>query len=99
MNSINNKVLCKPFEGNKKAEANVRSGFATIKQRNNVVSLEVLADLKNEKGETLVNKGNFVNLNESLVITKYTSLSLESKHVQGSFIVVDLNDVIYISEG
>lgn len=42
--SIHNRVFLEPYKGSKKIESTVKSGFATVKQRSNLIGLKVLVD-------------------------------------------------------
>jgi hypothetical protein len=43
MITVNNKILCEAYGGGKGLKAEVKSGFATVQQKNNLVSLVTLA--------------------------------------------------------
>lgn len=43
MITVNNKILCEAYGGGKGLKAEVKSGFATVQQKNSLVGLKTLA--------------------------------------------------------
>jgi len=54
MKTLNNKLIIEPYEGIRKVEAKVTSGFATIKQRTNLIGLKVLLDGTITQGQNVI---------------------------------------------
>jgi hypothetical protein len=54
MISINSKLILEPYKGKGKAEAEVKSGFASIKQKSTLVGLKLLADGRVTIGKDMV---------------------------------------------
>jgi hypothetical protein len=54
MISVNNKLVLEPYKGVSKVEAKVTSGFATIKQKNTLVGLKLLADGRLAIGKDMI---------------------------------------------
>lgn len=96
--SVNAKILCQPYAGDRKPEAQVRNGVATVKQKNAVHALKVLVDAR-ISDQLTVKAGSFVNISEELLFSRAGLMKkLESPAVGESFVVVDWADVIFISE-
>mgnify|MGYP001339466927 CR=1 FL=1 len=55
MRSVNNKLLLTPYASKGKIEANIKSGFATVKQKDTLVGLVAVAD-----GQVLLGQNNLV---------------------------------------
>ena len=54
MITINNKLILEPYKGKNKIEAQVTSGFATVKQKSTLIGLKLLADGKVAIGKDMV---------------------------------------------
>jgi len=70
--TLNNKILCEPYLGGKGLKSEVKSGFATVQQKNNLVGLKVLANahVKVSADKTLeIGAGSIVYFNEETLYT------------------------------
>ena len=69
MISVNSKLVLEPYKGSGKIEAKITSGYATIKQKNTLVGLKLLADGKIAIGKDMVDvkKGQVVFFPEELL--------------------------------
>lgn len=54
MITVNNKLILEPYKGKGKIEAQVNSGFASIKQKSTLIGLKLLADGKVSIGKDMV---------------------------------------------
>jgi hypothetical protein len=54
MKTVNNKILCEAYGGGKGIRAEVKSGFATVQQKNNLVSLKTLATALVRSGDEIL---------------------------------------------
>ena len=54
MIAVNNKLILEPYKGKGKVEAQVTSGFASIKQKSTLIGLKLLADGKLTIGKDMV---------------------------------------------
>ena len=54
MIAVNNKLILEPYKGKGKVEAQVTSGFASIKQKSTLIGLKLLADGKLAIGKDMV---------------------------------------------
>jgi hypothetical protein len=98
MVSVNNKLICTPYEGGKSLKAEVKSGFATVQQKNNVVGLELLADAKVSLGGNLIDlkKGTMVYFSEEVVYNnKNFHTPIKNDILQEQFIIADFNQAIF----
>lgn len=72
--SVNNKLILEPYKGQRKIEATVKSGFATVKQRSTLIGLKLLSDanvVPNGSGKILTIKaGSIVFFEESVLATE-----------------------------
>lgn len=95
--TINGRIMAEPYKGQRKIESQVKSGFASVKQKSTVVALKVLADA--HIGDQIVTTGSFVHVLEEVLFHKLTTQKpFESKDVEGEFVFIDFNDVLFISE-
>lgn len=69
MISVNNKLMLEPYKSKGKIEARVNSGFATIKQKDTLIGLKLLADGKLAIGKDMVDvkKGQVVFFPEEIL--------------------------------
>lgn len=69
MISVNNKLILEPYKSTGKAEAKASTGFATIKQKDTLVGLKLLADGKLTIGKDMieVKKGQTVFFSEEIL--------------------------------
>jgi len=102
MNTINNKIICEPFLGGKGLKAEVKNGFAMVKQKNNLVGLRVLMDCLVSTNSTTytIKKNSKVFFSEEVVHNGLNFHNpIDNKEVLPElFIIADLNQVILICE-
>lgn len=69
MIAVNNKLILEPYKGKNKIEAQVSSGFATVKQKSTLIGLKLLADgiVMVGKDTMSVNKGQTVFFPEEIL--------------------------------
>lgn len=69
MISVNNKLMLEPYKGKGKLESRVTSGFATVKQKDTLVGLKLLADGRVVIGKDMleVKKGQTVYFSEEIL--------------------------------
>lgn len=96
--SLNQKVLCSPYKGDRKPQAQVRNGLATVKQRTAIVALKVLADAR-INDQLTIKKGSLVHLHENLLATRQSvTTALESEVIGEPFVAVDFGDILFVSQ-
>jgi hypothetical protein len=102
MISVNNKIFCEAYSGGKSLKSEVKSGFATIQQKNNLVGLRVLADATVAFGtKTLdIPKGSVVFFNEeTLYIHQQYHAPIKNNVFDEPCVVADFNHVIGVKIG
>lgn len=69
MISVNNKLILEPYKGKGKIEAQVNSGFASIKQKSTLIGLKLLADGRVAIGKDMLElkKGQTVYFSEEIL--------------------------------
>ena len=101
MISINGKLLLEPYVSSGAIKAEIKSGFATVKQKSTLIGLKALHPSKwiDKNGHARsVNRGDTVFLKEEDLHTQAfakTVFNLDSD--QEKFIIVDANSAISIS--
>lgn len=86
--SINNKVVVEPYKGSNKPVGKVSSGFATVKQKDTLIGLKVLADftMKTNSSEILIVKGQTVYFSEEVLATHdWAKKTYECDAIEGRF--------------
>ena len=97
MISLNNKLLLKPYTGEKKARANISGGFATISQKTTLVGLVLMADFEMTSGVKL-EKGSKVYFSEEVLYANDWSKTLhECDGIDGKFILAPFGSIICIA--
>jgi len=98
MKSINNKLLLKPYEGDRKIKATVSGGFATVTQKSTLVGLEVLADFNREtEGSPLIKKGDMVYFQEELLYaSEWARKTYDCPSIEEKFIIADIGSVVCV---
>lgn len=97
MISVNNKILLQPYEGSNKIEANVSSGFATIKQKSSLIGLKLLVDA--EIDGKLIKKNSTVLIEEVVLSTSpWAKKTYECSEIKERFIIADKAFVIAVKE-
>lgn len=96
MISVNNKLMLTPYAGARKIESVVTSGFATIKQKNTLVGLKLLADGRISIGKDMleVKKGQTVYFSEEILHAN--EWSKKTYHFDGSTESFILGESIYV---
>ncbi len=95
MRSVNNKLFLEPYKGSNKLESRVNSGFATIKQKGNLVGLKLLLDFRIldpslEEDYRLIPRGSVLYFSEEdLHNQPWSKKTYECKEIEGKFIIVD----------
>jgi hypothetical protein len=99
MISVNSKLILEPYKGKGKAEAQVTSGFASIKQKSTLVGLKLLADGKVAIGKDMVDvkKGQTVFFSEEVLHA--SDWSKKTFNIEGSeekFIIAEALHVVAV---
>jgi len=96
--TLNSRIICEPYKGERKIESQVKSGFSTIKQKNTIVALRVLADA--DINQFIKIKANSkVHISEEILYSKLsTQKPMESPVISGPFVMIDFGDVMFIEE-
>jgi hypothetical protein len=96
--TLNLKIMTEPYKGERKIESSVKSGFASVKQKSTIIALKVLSDAYIDEGRT-IKAGSKVHINEEVLYAKFTTQRpYESAAVEGPFVFVDFNDVMFVTE-
>jgi hypothetical protein len=97
MKSINGLVICKPYQGTRKLESQVKSGFATVKQKTSVIGLETLVSFSFPELE--VPKGSTIYVSEEILFGQYgMNKVMECSDIEGPFIIVNLSHILFIKD-
>lgn len=102
MLSVNNKIFCEPYTGGKSLKSEVKSGFATVQQKNNLVGLKVIADATITVGaRTLeIPKGSVVFFNEeTLYVHQQYHAPIKNNVFEEPCVIADFNHVIGVKIG
>ncbi len=94
-----NKLLVEPYTGNGKPEAEVKSGFATVKQRSSLVGLKLLADAVVTHGSvtTTYAKGSVAYFKETdLATIHWTKTRMTCDAIEGEFVIAEYSNVVAI---
>lgn len=89
MKSTNGNLILKPYEGVRKLEAKVSSGFATVKQKTNLIGLELLVDSEDYYKGTIL-----YFLEETLYHRPWSKKVFECSEIEGKFIIGLASDVV-----
>ena len=96
-----NKLALEPYKGSGKAEAVVSSGFASIKQRSNLIGLKLLCHADIQIGDKVMhlNKGDTAYfVEEVLHASPWTKKKYQIDGIEGDFIIASFNDVAVMDE-
>ena len=96
MESVNNKLILEPYKGEHKVKANVQHGFATIKQKSNLVGLKLLADAKLTQGNStfLVPRGTVAYFEEEVLYSQeWPRKRLSCDELKEEFVIGDYSQV------
>lgn len=93
--SVNDKVICKPYEGKRKIDSQVVKGLATVKQKNSIVGLQVIADAK--IGDFFIHENSVVYVSEEFLFNAQTVLKpMECEAIDGNFILMDFRNILFV---
>ncbi len=99
MISYNNKLILEPYKGDKKIEATVKSGFAGIKQKSNLIGLKALASgiINVGDGAHKVEEGQTVYFEEEqLFASQWSKKTFTCEGVKDKFIIAPGSHVVMI---
>ena len=92
-----NKLALEPYEGSGKIEAQVSSGFATVKQKTTLVGLRLLADVRIiQNGSILLCVGKGAKIyftEETLHAAAWSKKTYECAAIEGKFILAEPSQV------
>lgn len=94
-----NKLLVEPYKGSGKPEAEVKSGFATVKQRSSLVGLKLMADAIVSQGSCTaeIKKGAVIYFKETDLSTMpWTKTRMTCDAIEGEFLIADYTSVVAI---
>ena len=94
--SFNNKLILKPYEGERKIRANISSGFAKIQQKTNLIGLELLVEFKGDS--IIIPEGATVFFKEELLYNSdWSRKTYDCPVVKEKFILAEFGNVICIN--
>lgn len=94
--SFNNRLILAPYAEERVLKAKESNGFAMLAQKSSIVGLGVLVDCK-LSDSTFIQAGSTAYIKEQLLYTQeWAKQVLESKEIEGKFIIVDLVYVDFI---
>ena len=99
MMSLNNKLLLKPYTGDRKVKATVSGGFATVTQKSTLVGLELVADFQynTPHHSERVEKGSIVYFQEEILYSsEWARKTYECNSIEEKFIIADIGSVICV---
>jgi hypothetical protein len=99
MMSLNNKVICEPYTGGKGLKSEVKSGFASIKQKNSLVGLKVLVEATITVGSKIINipAGSIAFFNEeTLYLHQQYHNPIENEVLGQPFIIAESAHIIMV---
>ena len=99
MISLNNKLLLKPYKGEKKVKANISGGFASIAQKSTLIGLELVADFQYVTPTHIerIEKGSTVYFQEELLYaSNWSKTEFDCESIEERFIIADIGSVICI---
>lgn len=102
MMTVNNKIFCEPYTGGKGLKSEVKSGFATVQQKNNLVGLKVLANAVVKHGDRLMEipKGSVLYFNEeTLYVQQQYHAPLKNDVLGEPCVIADFSHVIGVKIG
>lgn len=102
MKSVNNKIIVELYKESRGVTPTINKGFASIKQKQNLVGLKVLCDATIVYGqiETVIKKGDVVYFTEeTLYNSPWAKNALTSDAFKGTFAVAEGSQVILVKEG
>jgi hypothetical protein len=100
MMTVNNKLLVEPPQGERKLETKLQSGFASIKQKSNLVGLKVLKDATvqiTEQDSLKIPSGSMVYVMEDFLYTQHKVLpKVEFDGDDKKYMILDFSNVIAV---
>lgn len=97
-----NKLLLTPYTGERKIEAEVKSGFASVKQRSTLIALTLVADAIVSYGRENISlkKGDKVLFEEKMLATnKWSKHTYNSPDIsEKDFIIADFPQAVAIKK-
>jgi hypothetical protein len=102
MMTVNNKIFCEPYTGGKGLKSEVKSGFATVQQKNNLVGLKVLATATVRNGDKLLEipQGAVVFFNEeTLYLHQQYHTPIKNDILKEPCVIADFAHVIGVKLG
>lgn len=95
MKTENGYLMLKPYEGSRKLETEIKSGFATIKQKTSLVGLELLADAKSVNGNYKKGQIMFF-IEETLFTDKWSKKIFTCEGIEDGFVLGPISDVVLV---
>ena len=99
MKTLNNKVILEPYKGVRKLESQVKNGFATTKQKTNLVGLKVIVDGTVSQGQGVIEikKGQTVYYPEEILYNQKWSKDIYTcKDIGEPFILAEAAYIVLI---
>ena len=99
MISLNNKLILKPYEGDKKLKAEVKGGFAKVSQKTNLVGLEVLtnASIILNGGQVTIEAGSIAYFREEVLYAhEWSKKKHRADFIDEEFIIADYSNVVAV---
>ena len=95
-----NKVVVEPYKNKGKIESEISGGFATIKQKRNLVGLKVLMDSKVLLGESTImkiEKGSVVYFNEEVLHSyEWAKRTYECPEIKEVFMLAEPGYIVMV---
>lgn len=99
MIAVNNKLILEPYKSKGKVEAQVTSGFASIKQKSTLIGLKLLADGKVSIGKDMVDvkKGQMVFFPEEILHShEWSKKTFNLEGSEEKFIIAEAIHVVAV---
>jgi len=96
MMSFNNKLILKPYTGEKRLKAEVSSGFARVAQKSNLVGLEVLvgASIILNGAQVQIDKGAVAYFEEEVLYSQdWSKKKFTADFIEEEFVIADYSNV------
>lgn len=95
--STNQMIIVKPYEGSKGLKAKISSGVAVVQQKTEVIGLEVLRDARINNDLT-IKKGSIVFIKEEILATHSNiySVSLSCSEISEPFVLAHYSHVAFV---
>lgn len=100
MMSVNNKIICSPYEGGKAIKSEVKNAFAVVK-RKQLVGLKVLEDAGIVIGNEVetIPKGAIIYISEEYLAIHVTySNVMENEKIGVPFVIAEYSHVVMVDE-